>query len=238
MQNKYMVLCAGLIILSSGVFGLKTANPGSIEISDEIAALAGVYRTDVIQSIEFDGNRHFKNHVLQQRIGIEVGDHLDSFLAEGGRLTLEEIHRKLGYAFVEVTLDYEKLLQGRLHYMINEGPRVQIRHIKFVGNKKMKGGTLRKVIKTEGRYWFFWPTYFKEGSIEQDVELLRDFYYSKGYLDYKIDIIPEFTANKRKVDLVFYINEGPKYHVARIMFSGNVEFVDEQLRKKLKFRSR
>ena len=62
MQKKFLVLYTSLIILLSGVFGVKTAAPGSIEISDNIMTLAGVYRTDVVQSIEFEGNKHFKSN--------------------------------------------------------------------------------------------------------------------------------------------------------------------------------
>ena len=70
----------------------------------------------IIKSIEFEGNQKFKDHVLRQRLGFELGDRLDPFLAEGGRLTIAEVYRKIGYAFVEVELDQDRLARGNLYY--------------------------------------------------------------------------------------------------------------------------
>jgi outer membrane protein assembly factor BamA len=81
--------------------------------------------TSIVKSIEFKGNRKFKDHVLRERLGFELGDRLDPFLAEGGRATISEVYRKVGYPFVNVSLDKERLAEGHLLYIIDEGPRVR-----------------------------------------------------------------------------------------------------------------
>ena len=42
--------------------------------------------------------------MLRERLGFQLGDHLDPFLAEGGRVTITEVYRKIGYVSVQVTL--------------------------------------------------------------------------------------------------------------------------------------
>jgi len=50
--------------------------------------------------------------VLRERLGFQLGDRLDPFLAEGGRVTIMEVYRKVGYPSVKVTLDRDRLAQG------------------------------------------------------------------------------------------------------------------------------
>ena len=184
----------------------------------------------IIKSIEFEGNRKFKDHVLRERLGFELGDRLDPFLAEGGRLTIAEVYRKIGYPSVEVSLDRERLEEGHLLYAIEEGPSVQIGDIDFVGNDRFRNGTLKQVIKTTERKWLLWPFYYTEEAIDEDLHRLRDFYYDKGYLDHEITAETELSPSGEKVYVTFAIEEGPLYHVAEIAFVGNTQFTDEQLR--------
>ncbi len=187
----------------------------------------------IIKSIEFEGNKKFKDHVLRERLGFELGDRLDPFLAEGGRLTIMEVYRKIGFPSVEVALDRDRLAEGNLLYRIEEGPRVEIGTIDFVGNEAFGAGTLRQVIKIKEKKWLLWPYHFTEEAVEEDVERLREFYYGRGHLNYKIESRTELSPDGERMDVAFLIEEGPVYHVARIAFTGNTRFRDESLRESL-----
>ncbi len=193
-------------------------------------------RAEIIKSIEFKGNRKYKDHVLRERLGFELGDRLDPFLAEGGRATISEVYRKIGYPFVNVSLDKERLAEGHLLYIIDEGPRVQIQKIEFAGNESFGAGTLRQVLKTKQKKWLLWPSYYTEDAIDEDLDRLRDFYYNHGFLDYHISAEKEFSIDGRGVQLVFAIDEGPLYHVGQIRFAGNTRYTEEQLRDKIALR--
>ena len=182
-------------------------------VGSAAAPAAPTGKTEIIKSIEFEGNRKFKAHVLRERLGFQLGDRLDPFLAEGGRVTIMEVYRKVGYPSVKVTLDRDRLADGHLLYLIEEGPRVQIASIEFVGNDSFSARTLRQVIKIKQRKWLLWPTYYTEEAIKEDTDRLRDFYYGQGYLDYKITSQTEFTGDGEKVHVIFIIEEGPVYHV-------------------------
>jgi outer membrane protein insertion porin family len=188
----------------------------------------------IIKSIEFEGNRHFKAHVLRERLGFQLGDRLDPFLAEGGRVTIMEAYRKVGYPSVQVTLDRTRLAEGHLLYIIEEGPRVQVATIRFVGNESFSARTLREVVKLKQRKWLFWPTYYTEDAVKEDTDRLRDFYYNQGFLDHKITAQTEFTGDGAKVHVIFVIEEGPVYHVSEIVFTGQTRYSAEQLRAKVK----
>lgn len=188
---------------------------------------------EIIKSIEFEGNEKFKGHVLRERLGFELGDRLDPFLAEGGRLTIAEVYRKIGYSSVKVGLDRDRLADGHLLYQIEEGPRVQIGDIEFAGNDAFDAGTLKQVVKIKEKKWLLWPYYFTDEAIEEDVDRLREFYYGRGHLNYKIDARTELSADGERMDVTFIIEEGPVYHVAQVVFTGATHFTEEQLRTDL-----
>jgi outer membrane protein insertion porin family len=190
----------------------------------------------IVKSMEFEGNRHFKAHVLRERLGFQLGDRLDPFLAEGGRVTIMEAYRKVGYSSVKVTLDRERLAEGHLLYIIEEGPRVQVATIRFVGNESFSSRTLHQVVKLKQRKWLFWPTYYTEDAVKDDTDRLRDFYYNQGFLDHKITAQTEFSGDGAKVHVIFIIEEGPVYHVSEIVFTGQTLYTAEQLRAKVKVR--
>lgn len=221
-------IAAFLISAVLTVTGGAVASAAEAE-TPETAAVEPV-RTEIIKSIEFEGNEHFKDHVLRERLGFKLGDRLDPFLAEGGRLTIAEVYRKIGYVSVEVQLDRDRMERGNLFYRINEGSRVQIDEIYFVGNEAMSSRTLHRVIKTAEQKWLLWPYYYTEEAIERDLDRLREFYYDHGYLDYKIEGETEFSSDGSGVVVTFEIEEGPLYRIGDIVLSNNTHFTDEQLR--------
>ncbi len=230
-EAKHIIILMGLMgglspCLAAG--GVDPNRPSSI-----VTNLSG---GQIIKSIEFLGNKHFKDHVLRQRLGFELGDRLDPFLAEGGRTTIAEVYRKIGYAFVSVSLDKDKASRGNLLYTIEEGPRVQVGSIQFIGNEAYGDDTLKKIIKTTTRQWLVWPTYYTEDAIEEDVGRLKDFYYDHGYLNYKIAAEKEFSDDHGTVIVTFTIAEGSPYVIGEIRLTGNTRYSHEELMAQIESR--
>jgi outer membrane protein insertion porin family len=221
-----------ILVVLVGLAG--SASPGEAAKAkdpNQPSAISHQPSSGIIKSIEFEGNEKFKDHVLRERLGFELGDRLDPFLAEGGRMTISEVYRKVGYPSIKVSLDRDRLADGHLLYQIEEGPRVEIGSIEFEGNDAFGAGTLRQVVKIKEKKWLLWPYHFTEEAVEEDVDRLREFYYGRGHLNYKIEAKTELSADGEKMDVVFVIEEGPVYHVVRIVFSGNTHFTSEQLRE-------
>jgi outer membrane protein insertion porin family len=241
MRHVVLLLSAALALLcwqgpAQSAASKDGAAPAPALQAPDSAGKASLARNaaEIIKSIEFEGNRKFKDHVLRERLGFELGERLDPFLAEGGRQTIREVYRKIGYPFVTVTLDQARLAEGHLRYQIDEGPRVEIAAIQFVGNESFRAGTLKQVVKTKEKKWLLWPSYYTDEGVEEDLERLREFYYGRGYLDYKIKAEKEFSDSRDRVHLVFYIQEGPVYRVSETILSGNTRFTTEHLRPSIR----
>jgi outer membrane protein insertion porin family len=186
--------------------------------------------SDVIESIEFEGNEKYKDKTLLKKLDFEKGGHLDIILAESGARSIAEFYRSKGYTNVDVALDREKLAEGTVLYTIAENERLRIRSVNFRGNKEIKTGDLRNAIKTKTRSWVFWPTYYSEEKVAADLEKLQNVYWDRGYLDHFIEV-------EGQTDITFVIEEGPLYRVRDILLKGNTHFDNATLLADLKLES-
>ncbi|MFH1881262.1 MAG: outer membrane protein assembly factor BamA [Planctomycetota bacterium] len=225
-------LCSVLWLISVVLLSLGSGCASRTKRADVLVRDSG--ERNIIKSIDFVNNRAFKDKSLERKLDFKVGDYLDPILAEAYRRTLAEFYRQKGFAFVEVTLDSEKLEQGQVVYTINEGPKVKIGSVKFSGNDSIQTSALKKTVKTKTKKWFFWPGYYIEEVPAEDVARLQDIYYARGFLDYNITAKREFTDDRKKVHITFEIDEGPTYTVGKISITGNKNFDDQKLLEGLK----
>ena len=179
-------------------------------------------KKDVIESIEFENNRKYKDKTLRKKLDFEVGDYIDPILAESGRRTISEFYRKKGFPYIEVSLNRKKLPEGKVVYNVFEGLRMQIKSVKFKGNQAIKTSDLRNAIKTSTRSWLLWPVYYTEEKIAADAEKLRTLYFERGFLNHRI-------AVQGQTHITFIIEEGPLYKLGNVTFAGNTRFDNETL---------
>jgi outer membrane protein assembly factor BamA len=206
---------------------------GSVVAATAEQEAAADNQKNTVKSVEFVGNRKYKDKVLRQRLDFKTGDRLDPVLAEAGRRIIAEIYRKIGFAFVRVTLDWQKLSDCEVLYTIDEGPQVQIRSVKFTGNEAVKTEILGKITKLKEKKWFYWPFYYTQEALAEDVVRLENFYYQKGFLDYKVTAETEFSEDQGEVHVTFVIEEGPAYRIEEVVFAGNEHFDVDTLRARL-----
>jgi outer membrane protein insertion porin family len=183
----------------------------------------------VIQSIDFIGNDSIKTKTLLKKLDFKVGNYLDGLLAESSCSVLSEYYRRKGFADVRVSLDLVELSLGKVVYTIEEGPRIRIKSVDFEGNKAIKTGNLKSVIKTQTRNWLLQPVYYTKEKITADEQKLRSTYFQRGFLNHKI-------SSTGRENIVFLIEEGPQYDVGKIIISGNTYFDSQTLLKGLELK--
>ncbi len=188
-----------------------------------------VVEKNIIRSIEFEGNKAYRDKKLQEKLGFKVGDYLDPVLAQTYVTTIVEFYRKNGFPYTEVTLDATKVPLGKLIYTVREGPRVKIVSVKFAGNKNIKSDSLKKIVKTKTKSFVVFQKYYQEDRLTEDTSKLRKAYQKRGYLDAKIEARQQFNADKTKVKITFAIEEGIAYSVEAVSFAGNVEYDNKKL---------
>lgn len=134
---------------------------------------------------------------------------------------IREFYRYLGFYFVKIDLEIEKLNKNRVNmtYSINKGERAKIAKIYFLGDKKMRNRKLRDIITSqENTFWkiFSKNVYLSKERVELDKRLLKRYYKNKGY--YEVDISSsnvEYSKGEGFV-LTFSVNAGKRYRFKKI----------------------
>ena len=124
--------------------------------------------------------------------------------------------KNTGFYFSEVVTSSLDLGDNKidLFYKINLGNKAKISKISFIGDKKFKDSTLKRIILSEE--YKFWKIisgkkYLNENIINFDKRLMNNFYKNKGYYDVKIGSSFANYLGNNKFELIYNITSGNKY---------------------------
>ena len=188
-----------------------------------------------ISDLQFRGNKHFKAKKLLKQLDFGPDEPLNLSRIEMGRRSLADKYKEEGFYFVVVTVDEQALKRDRqVIYRIVEGPRIRVRKIVFQGAESFSGRKLRRQIKTRRGWWVFSRGRLDTLQLARDVVDLRNFYRGEGYLDAQVASDLKFSDDKKRVEVRFLVEEGPRYRVGDVRFQGNTVFADDELRRRLK----
>jgi outer membrane protein insertion porin family len=198
-----------------------------------------------VLAVRFEGNVKMKSNRLEKEAKTKPNQALDERQVKEDAEKLREFYQKSGYNQVSVAYSVDKDRVGgfgTVIFKIREGAKVKIAEIKFAGNKSVTARRLRGVMETKKWWIFSWLTgsgRFKDDQFEDDLDKLRDFYREEGFLDVEIpqESVLFNYPNPDKLQLVVQINEGRRYRIGEIAFTGNKLFESSLLRRVVRQRS-
>ena len=122
-------------------------------------------------------------------------------------------YRGLGYFKAEINriLEYNESGQwATVSFVIDEGPRYQIRSVSFIGQTLFSREDLDTQVSLAQN------EFFDLKRMNKDVSSLTDLYGSQGYIHADIKAEPRFLEEPGLLDLVYDIREGDQYRVGKI----------------------
>jgi len=191
-----------------------------------------------ITKISFEGVQAFKVKQLQRLMKTkEKKWFLFGTFKEGDfEKDLEKIsffYQKEGYLDVKVLpeFDYNKDQNTiKILIKIDEGQHYLTGEIKFKGN----------TIFPESELWqqleMLPGLTYSQFYVAQDIEKIRQFYASEGYIEARV--VPDVKLNRDsgKVDILYEIQEGDLYFVEKVQIRGNTKTRDKVIRRELRIR--
>ncbi len=185
-----------------------------------------------ISKISITGNKKSRTSRLRREVSIRVGQSIDERRIRRDADKITEYYRDKG--FTEVGVDYRidrdpTSGEGEVTFVINEGVKLKISKVEFVGNTAFSARQLKKEMETRKRWWLSWLTgsgRFDEVQFQEDLERLRAKYMNEGYLDVSIpesNVSLDYPKSGRIV-ITVRIDEGRQYRVGNIQFDGNTIF--------------
>ena len=199
--------------------------------------------------IEFVGFENLDEETIHALVGYYPGRRTTRTEAEAMRKLLLARYRRDGYAFCSIELDDRKVdaagaVDGarpglRLRMRCDEGPKVRVRRLDFVGNHSFPAEPILALfgtgsyltrdarIDSDPSYGVFSGGAFSREVLEEDLDRLRLFYRSRGFLEASVDLGDvRFTEDRSAVDLTIFVVEGPRYRIRSV----RVEHVDPEQR--------
>ncbi|MEM9726015.1 MAG: outer membrane protein assembly factor BamA [Pseudomonadota bacterium] len=191
-----------------------------------------VVENPIINQISFEGNSDIDDDVLEPQIRSRSRGAFTRARAEADALTILEVYRASGRfsATVEPVIIERDNNRVDLIFEISEGEQVGVSAINFVGNSEYSDRRLRSAIETsESAWWKFLATSdnYNPDRLEFDKELLRRFYFSRGYADFEVlSAVAELGPERDGFFITFTISEGAQYDTGVVDVVSSVPGVD------------
>jgi outer membrane protein insertion porin family len=188
----------------------------------------------IAERITITGNEDLEEELIRRELAFEEGDVYPLDAATSVESSIRDLYRFRGFNDVRVKVSSTPLVEGSVavEIDINEGKRLQVRHISYSGNKSVSNFRLNLITSTKGSI-FFIRNYFDETLFEADLETIRDYYLAKGFLDANVTAADfDYVKDGKAIDIVIEIEEGRRYTLESITFSGNTIFTDDELQEK------
>ena len=191
-----------------------------------------VVENPIINRVQFEGNRRVEDDTLRQEIASKPRTVFTRAKVQSDVRRMLEVYRRGGRFNAAIEPKIIKLDQNRvdLVFEIFEGSITTISRISFVGNENFSDGTLREQIRSVETAWFRFLSSddrYDPDRINFDKEMLRKYYLSEGYADFRVvSSVAELTPDKEHFFVTFTINEGERYKFGKLEVNSRFEALD------------
>jgi outer membrane protein insertion porin family len=211
------------------LFALGLFKDVRIEVQDDVVVVI-VEERPTIANVDFAGIREFDKEALLKSlrdVGLAEGRAFDKSLADRAEQELKRqyISRSLYGAEVVTTVTPAERNRVNLTFTVTEGEPAKIKDIRIVGNKAFGESTLRDLFDQTTGNWLSWYTKsdrYSRTKLNGDLETLKSFYLSRGYLDFRIDSTQvAVSPDKQSISITINVTEGEQFVVSGVKLAGN-----------------
>jgi len=194
----------------------------------------------IIRAIEYTGNKSFtETNILdefkEKKVGLTVDSRYDPNKIRAAERVLRDLMIQNGKPLGTVRTEIENIPPSsvKVRFVMDEGPKVRIGQIRFVGDKVFSDDQLKKALKLNkerGLITMFKGTdkYHRE-KLEYDIEMnLKSFYKEHGYMQVQVGMpvtrifegprgmIPLFRKTRQQFFVEIPIEAGDQYRLGKL----------------------
>ncbi|MGK7755026.1 outer membrane protein assembly factor BamA [Roseovarius sp. C03] len=185
-----------------------------------------------INRVVFEGNRRLKDPDLQGFIESAPRQVFNPTRVERDVTTLTEAYEQNGRVSARIQPKVIRRSDNRIDlvFEIFEGGAIEVNRVSFVGNRAYSDRRLRRVVESKQagllRAIVARDTFNAE-RLEFDKQVLRDFYLSRGYVDFRVTGTNAELARERDGYFVtFNVQEGQQFRFGRITTTSEIPEAD------------
>lgn len=215
----------------------------SIDMRGDVLVVT-VAENPIVNRIAFEGNRRIDDETLSPEVQLKPRQIFTRSVAEKDVKRILELYRRSGRFAASVEAKLIELPQNRVDvaFEIVEGDQTLIEKIVFIGNTHFSDSDLIGEISSKEEAWYRFLSnddVYDPDRVAFDRELLRRFYLSQGYVDFRVtSAVAELTPDRDGFILTFTVEEGPQYTFGTISLENRLtDIPDFRLSPLLKPRS-
>ena len=179
-----------------------------------------------VQEIIYRGVDHISKDEREKLTGLKRGAPMSPAFNQSARQSLIRKYHEMGRYWSTVDLvEGNRIEDTRVVFNVVEGPVVKVGSIKFQFFGPTSGdvstGRLRTQIQSSSAILGMISGDYNPVQVELDIVKLAEYYHNLGYLDARVDRELIWSDDHRSVTVVFHIEEGQRYKVAKVQIDGN-----------------
>ena len=201
----------------------------SEQTPDGRLVIVEVEESPVVRQISISGNESIDGEKIRDILTLTTGATLDYPLLFENRERIAALYRAEGYYLAEVSYGIEPLSEAAvsINFEVDEGGKLKLRAIDFVGNEQFSDRELRAGFQTG--IWHFWSLAtswfdrsgtYSEPLFIQDLRGVEKLYTDAGYLRVEVGE-PVVVAGKQGLTVTVSIQEGQRFRVGKLDIQGD-----------------
>ncbi len=217
-----------------------------IKIVAEQTTESGIYlvirvvESPRLEFVDIVGGKKLGKDEVEKAIDVAKGQVLKPSDPVRLRRKLEALAAEKGYLLADLTIDIQDGSSPNLKTIkvtIEEGKKVKIKKINFIGNLAFTDKKLRKQLKNTKEKAWFRSGEFKRDKFDEDLTKLVEIYREQGYRDFEVVKDSLYYSEDRKFMYIdINVIEGERYYFGNVTFEGEVLYSDAELREQLLFK--
>ena len=210
------------------LFGLGLFTDVRLQVEDGVLVVI-VEERPTVADVSFSGIKEFDAEVLKKTlrdVGLAEGRPFDKALADRAEQELKRqyINRSMYAAQVVTTVTPSERNRVNLNFNVIEGDVAKIKDIRIVGNQAFSESTLRDLFDLDTGGFMSWYTKsdrYSRAKLNADLESLRSYYLTRGYLEFKVDPTQVAVSHdKGDISVTINITEGNRFVVSSVCLEG------------------
>jgi outer membrane protein insertion porin family len=126
----------------------------------------------------------------------------------------------------------------KLTFTVTEGGPSKIKEIRITGNQAFSEDTLKDQFNLDVGGWLSWYTKsdrYSRTKLNADLETLRSYYLSRGFLEFRIDSTQvAISPDKQDISIAINVTEGDRFVVSGVKLEGNYLGKDDEFKALVK----
>lgn len=191
-----------------------------------------VVENPIINQLAFEGNRRIDDATLEPEVQLRPRVVYTRSRVQADVQRLLQVYRRNGRFAASIEPKVIQLEENRvdLVFEITEGEVTGVQSINFIGNRVFDDSQLKTEIATKESRWYRFLTSndtYDPDRLTLDRELLRKFYLSRGYADFRVSsAVAELSRNRESFFITFALDEGEMYSFGEIKVETTLQDLD------------